>query len=136
MTNKKTKKDVKTGQFVSDYDPKYDQMLLKHLAEGYSYRSFAGLIGMHRSTLHDWEEKHPSFKLAKDIGIEKGALLWEKIGLSASVGKIKNFNSAAWIFNMKNRYNWTDRQEIKKVDQGEGFINHDKIMEYIERKKF
>jgi hypothetical protein len=35
-----------------------------------------------------------------------------KIGIAGVLGKIPNFNSAAWIFNMKNRFKWTDRHEL------------------------
>jgi hypothetical protein len=34
------------------------------------------------------------------------------MGIAGSSGKLKGFQTGAWIFNMKNRFSWRDRQEI------------------------
>lgn len=137
MNNEKTNiRDPATGRFVSEYNPDYDDLLIKHLADGLSYRAFAGVLGVHHGTLYDWEAKYPSFKEAKEIGENMSLLFWEKMGMAGTVGKIKNFNTASWIFNMKNRFRWRDRHEVKTLTGSEDFVSHDKIMEYIEGKTF
>lgn len=42
----------------------------------------------------------------------KGRLVWERIGLQGTIGKIKGFNAHSWGMNMKNRLGWKDRAEI------------------------
>lgn len=137
MNNKKIEnRDPETGRFLSTYDPKYDQMLIDHLSEGLSFESFAGVIGVNRDTVFVWANNKPSFKEAKEIGTAKSMLYWEKMGIAGTVGKLKNFVPAAWIFNMKNRFKWSNKEEIKHIGSEDEFsVTHDKIMEYIERKK-
>ena len=131
-------RDPKTGQSISKYKPEYDQLLLDHLSEGYSFESFAAIAKVNRDTLYEWEKKHKSFAEAKQLGVAKSLLFWEKMGMAGMVGKIDKFNVTSWIFNMKNRFGWRDRQEIKKLekDQDFGEVTHEKIMQYIEGKKF
>jgi len=95
------------------YDPSYCEKLIKHMAQGLSYLSFAGVIEVNPDTMYEWEKKHPEFSEAKKIAFQKGRLAWETMGIAGTVGKTDKFSAAAWIFNMKNRFKWTDRQEIQ-----------------------
>jgi transcriptional regulator with XRE-family HTH domain len=91
--------------------------LVEHMSEGLSYESFAGAIGVHRSTLYRWEKAHPEFLEAKEIATAKSLLWWEKVGQQGlwneNFGQgqgSKTLNATIWIFNMKNRFGWRDRQ--------------------------
>lgn len=44
-----------------------------------------------------------------------GRLVWEDLGLRAAQGLVGNFNAAAWIFTMKNRWpeEWRDKHEVE-----------------------
>jgi hypothetical protein len=106
------------------YDPKYPKMLIEHMASGLSYESFAGVIGTFRGTLYNWEKVHEEFLDAKKEGSEKNLLYWEKVGHEGlwdtteynEDGKPifkKSLNSTVWIFSMKNRHKWKDRQEVE-----------------------
>jgi len=102
------------------YKPEYCEKLIEHMSEGLSYEAFAALIGVHRSILYDWEKSHPEFSEAKDVGFGKSLLFWEKLGrdnilnTSESFGEgqssSKSLNGSVWIFNMKNRFRWRDKQ--------------------------
>lgn len=107
----------------SDYDPKYCQMLIDHMADGLSFEAFGGVVDACKSTLYVWLEKHPEFMDAKQIAIAKCRLWWEKEGKtglwnqgnrSGSFSESKSFNTGVWIFNMKNRFkdDWRDKQDI------------------------
>ena len=37
---------------------------------------------------------------------------WEQLGIDGATGSDK-FNAPAWIFNMKNRFKWSDRQTLE-----------------------
>jgi len=96
------------------FEPRFCQMLIDHMSQGLSYESFSAVVGTSRSTLYNWEKDFPEFLDAKKIGVECSQLFWEKIGLAQAVGD-KDYgkgNCASWIFNMKNRFNWTDKQEV------------------------
>ncbi len=103
-------KKKKTGP-KSGFKKEYCSQLIDHMDKGYSFESFAGIIGIARSTLYRWE-KHLEFKEAKEIGFAKCLLFWEKIGIDACMGKIMGFNGTSYVFNMKNRFNWKDKREV------------------------
>lgn len=91
------------------YQKKFCKMLIEHMAKGLSYESFAGYLGVNRSTIYEWE-KHEDFSDAKNLGIEASRYFWENAGINGLwVPEGVKFNSAVWIFNMKNRLKWTDR---------------------------
>lgn len=105
----------------SEYDPKYCKQLIAHMAEGFSYESFAGKVGVCRDTLYAWERKHKDFSYTKKVAIEQALLFWEDKGIKGlypdviegAKGPIAlGFNSTVWIFNMKNRFGWRDNIEI------------------------
>ena len=96
----------------TSYDPKYCQMLIEHMSKGLSYDTFPPAIGVALSSIYLWEKNHPEFSEAKKEGTRAGMLFWEQAGINGMVGGIQNFNAACWIFNMKNRFKWRDRNEV------------------------
>lgn len=98
------------------YDPAYCEKLVDHMAAGFSFESFAGTVGVTRSTLYEWESKQAAFSDAKQRGVEKCRVFWEAFGvrnlLNSKGGA--GLNTGLWIFNMKNRFpaEWRERQEI------------------------
>ena len=93
----------------SKYKAKYCEMVITHMAAGFSFHSFSGIIEVNIDTLYEWAKVHPEFSDAKSLAYQKSRLFWENIGIQASLGKI-NTNSTIWIFNMKNRFRWRDKQ--------------------------
>lgn len=96
----------------SKYDVKFCQQLIDHMAQGYSFESFAGLCEVDRDTLYQWLKTNEEFSDAKKIGFEMNRRFWEKVGIDQAVeGK---GNSTAYIFNMKNRFpsEWRDKQDL------------------------
>lgn len=103
---------VKTGR-PTKYKEEYCQKLIEHMESGFSYESFAGLVGVSKQTIYDWEKVNPLFLDSKRIAFEKSRLFWERCGIEGMFmgGKENPFNSTVWIFNMKNRFNWRDKVE-------------------------
>ena len=110
------------------YKPEFCELLIDHMVKGYSYESFAGLIGVSKQTIYDWEKANSEFLDAKKIGVEKSRLFWETQGIegiyttevftqdeNGSTSTKKALNSSVWIFNMKNRFKdeWKDKQETE-----------------------
>lgn len=84
-------------------------MVVEHLGQGYSLRSFAGVVGCNPDSLYEWMKVHPAFSDAIKTGRAKGQWEWEK-GLKAQAKK-NDGNTAAHIFAMKNLYpdDWRDK---------------------------
>lgn len=94
------------------YKPEYCEELISHMEKGLSFESFGAIANCCADTLYEWVKVHPEFSDARKTAIMKCRIFWEKIGMNGMAGKIKNFQAAIWIFNMKNRFHWSDRQEI------------------------
>jgi hypothetical protein len=121
------------GGRPTDYDPKYCQELIDHMKGGLSFESFAALADVNRDTLYEWVKVHPEFSDAKKRGTDLNLIWWERIGRAAMLGHagkdadgkpipLKNFNATLWIFNMKNRHGWRDKQEHDHTHHVEPFV--------------
>jgi transposase len=95
----------------SKYKPEFCDLLIDHMATGLSFESFAAVVGVHRDTLYEWEKVHPEFAEAKKLAFDQCLLTWEKIGIGNIINKeSRSLNASIWIFNMKNRFKWRDKQ--------------------------
>lgn len=69
------------------YRDEYCDLVIEHMAEGASLTSFAGEIGVARSSINEWMGAHPEFSEAVNVGKAKCASWWEKVNRSiAQVG--------------------------------------------------
>jgi transposase-like protein len=106
---------MRTGR-PSKYKPEYCEQLIEHMEQGLSFEAFAGSIGVCKQTLYTWTEEHEEFLDAKKRATEKSRLFWEKMGIDNIInvsefkGDSTSLNSAVWVFNMKNRFGWRDKQ--------------------------
>jgi hypothetical protein len=110
------------------YKPEYCDKLIEHLKDGLSFEAFAGVIGVNQDSIHEWAKKHPKFSEAKKIGLGFGLLWWEKVGKAAMIGNKSpgfdpsKFNATIWIFTMKNRFGWRDKEQIDhNIRTADGF---------------
>ena len=109
MPKTKKKRTIKTGR-PSAYKSEYCQMLIEHMKQGLSIESFAGVVGVNRDTLYQWNKVHPEFSDTLKRGTDLSLLFYEKFGVAIMAGKVDRANVTAWIFNMKNRFKWRDVQ--------------------------
>jgi hypothetical protein len=107
---------------TSKYDPDYCKELKEHMAKGGSVESFAGSIGVSKKTIYNWAEKFPEFGEAKAIGEMLSYKWWFDAGQAGLYmgGKENPFNTTVWIFAMKNRFGWRDKQPDEEEDGGKG----------------
>ena len=105
----------------SKYKPEYCQMLIDHMSKGFSFESFAGIVDVNRDTLFEWATAHDEFNEAKHLAFARNLIFWENVGIeglynqtdvdeSGKTKSVKSLNATVWIFNMKNRHKWRDRQ--------------------------
>jgi len=105
------------GGRPSKYDPAMCQRAIDMMAKGMSkeevcYDPEEGL-GIAWSTFQLWQEKHLEFSAAIREGERACCAWWQKTGRTAALGGIQNFNATAYVFNMKNRFGWADKAEVK-----------------------
>ena len=86
-----------------------------HLANGLPKETFEECDPQ---TLRKYVAKYPEDFDLEEIGRaeRKGYNYWYKMGIAGSMGQLKGFNPASWIFNMKNRFGWRDRVETRVND--------------------
>ena len=96
-----------------DYEEKYGDMLIEHMAEGRSYATFRSIVGVSTKTYGGWE-KIPHFKECKELAFLASMDKWEDIALRQANGEIKG-SASALIFTMKNRFkdHYKDKQEVE-----------------------
>jgi len=99
------------------YDPDICNELPEMFANGESIVEVAQALGISKRCFYDWQEKHTEFKEAVEAGLSLSEAWWLKLGRAGAMGKVQ-VNSAVWIFNMKNRHKWTDRQAHTGGDGG------------------
>lgn len=129
--SEEAKKDEKALQVSENYTPKKagpgaptkytedkGEKLIEAMKQGFSYEAASAMLGVSKKTLYNWEKKYPEFLEAKEEGFRQSQIFWERIGLEGIYmgGKDAPFQPSMWIFNMKNRFKWTDRVE-QKVEQ-------------------
>jgi len=120
----------KRGQ-PSKYDPKYCQMLIEHMAEGFTFESFAGLLRVDRDTIYEWCNAHQDFSDAKKTGRAAQLLRDEQVLMSGTNGRIRGFIPSTHIFKMKNCHGWRDERADKKKDPNG--MTDDELKEELKR---
>lgn len=113
----------------TEYEPIYCQMLIDHMADGYSFESFAGKIKKARSSIYKWVDEFPDFSDAKSAGFDANLLFWEQQGIDGLYNQVikdedgmtvtKSINATVWIFNMKNRHQWRDKSEAEIAEEND-----------------
>jgi hypothetical protein len=113
------KADQPTGKHPGGRPTKYHPSMLPVIFElasqGASKVEIAVELGITRSTLYLWMQEVEEFSDAMQKADELAQAWWEKMGRSATFGAFPAFNSAAYIFQMKNRF----RQDWRDVKQTE-----------------
>ncbi len=111
---------MKTGRpkGSTKYKKTMDDEAEEFLASGYSLHALAGHLMIDRDTLTEWMNEggvyfKPSFSVSIKKGLDRGRTFWEEIGIKMSTSKHPG-NFVTWIFNMKNRYGWADKTEVKQ----------------------
>jgi hypothetical protein len=104
------------GGRPTKYDPAFCEHVISHMSEGASITSFAGEIGVARSTINEWMEHHPEFSEAIKIAKAKCAAWWERVNRKNAVEGGGNATSA--IFGLKNMAADEWREKIVQEHSG------------------
>jgi transposase len=97
------------------YEPEFCERVVEFMAKGYSKEAVAGELWITKDTLYEWEKRYPEFSDALKQGVELSRKFWEKTAIDNIVysQKGRKADAVLWIFNMKNRFGWSDKKEIE-----------------------
>ncbi|WP_010261137.1 transposase [Treponema primitia] len=79
--------------------------------EGQSIIEVCGELKISRDTFYNWKKQYPEFSKAVDDGLTLSQAFWEKLGREGTLCK-RNVQPTMYIFQMKNRFHWTDRADL------------------------
>ena len=95
------------------YDPKFCEVAIEFMGQGFSKTALAGHIGVSRDTLHEWASVNPRFSDAIKIAVTGRVLKLETDLLGADSGPVVTSR----IFALKNAApdEWRDKPEEKET---------------------
>ncbi len=93
------------------YKKEFCDTVLELMREGKSIVNCCAELDISRETFYSWMEKHKEFHDTVKRGMELSEHWWQE---KARENLDSNqFNSTLWYMNMKNRFKWTDKQEVE-----------------------
>lgn len=93
------------------FDPSMINEIVPFMSQGYSQEACAAKLGISVDTFFRWKKENKEFSEAVKDGVNASRLFWENLGVEGARGS-GEFNATAWIFNMKNRFGWKDKQDV------------------------
>ena len=80
-------------------------------------------LGIGESAWYTLMEDSEEFRQAEEMRLALSEVWWHKQGRAMVTGG--QGNSAVWIFNMKNRFGWRDKQEVDHTTAGQPMQSFD-----------
>jgi transposase-like protein len=101
------------GGRPTDYDTEYCDKAETFLADGYSVAALAGFLGVAKSTIYEWIDRHPEFSDSVKRGQAGAVYWWEKA--NRNLAMTGEGNATACVFGLKNRASdeWRDKVETE-----------------------
>lgn len=93
------------------YEESMCKVVVDMMTEGASKVEVCAELGICYDTFLDYQEKHAKFSESVKKGDQLSAAWWERQGRLSL--KDKEFSYTGWYMNMKNRFGWADKQEVK-----------------------
>ena len=87
------------------------------LAEGWSQTAVRAKIGVTNHLWNIWLEDRPDFRLAVELGVEKGRMYFEDIGRRGMNMSGKDFNFQVWNSYATNIMGWNTSSTKSTVEQ-------------------
>jgi len=111
MSSETKKKMGRPRIEVSDLPKDWKETILDLSEQGASIVELAVAIDIGRNTFYELSERDEDFSNTVKRCKELCEVWWVRTGRSNLINK--EFSYTGWYMNMKNRFNWTDKQETK-----------------------
>jgi len=109
------------------YRPEMCSVLEEMMMQGASHIEVIAEIDICEDTFYRWKQENKEFSESVARGKLLSQAWWERMG---RVNLENNkFNYRGWYMNMKNRFSWSDKQNVKK-DEVTTVIFHSAIPHY------
>jgi len=99
------------GGRPTKYKKEFAEKLPDMFKGGESVAEVCAELGIWKETFYEWIKLYPEFSNSYKKGLQLSEAWWTKLGRAGSCGKA-TIQPTTWIFNMKNRFGWADKQEI------------------------
>lgn len=107
---------------MADLPDNWQQIMRDEAQVGHGVTAFMVKLGVTRRAFATLLEDHEEFRDTYEICLLLSQYWWETTGKELSDGSRRYGNAQAWTFNMKNRFDWKDRNEILGNHPGAGPI--------------
>lgn len=88
----------------------WEKTIISFMEEGASLKEIYALLGITKDTHYSLMQNFPEYSDAIKRGKALSEAWWERQGRT-NLDNPK-FSATLWYMNMKNRFNWTDKQEV------------------------
>lgn len=95
------------------YKPEMCDIVVELMMEGASKTEVMAELGIWRETFYRWVNEKPEFSDTLKKGQQLSQAWWERNGRINLENK--QFNYTGWYMNMKNRFDWSDRNDIRQT---------------------
>ena len=113
------------GGAPSKYKKEFNQKVIDLMREGCSIAEVCFELEICKQTFYNWCDENKEFLDSKKKGVDYSEGWWMKQGRKSL--KDPTFNYTGWYMNMKNRFNWTDKKEIKEEIKLETNLDYSKL---------
>ena len=93
------------------YKPEMCETVIELMKEGASQQEVLAVLDISNDTFYRWKKENEEFSETIKRGIQLSQAWWERKGRISLDDR--QFNSTLWYMNMKNRFKWADKQEVK-----------------------
>jgi transposase len=97
------------------YDPAMCDDVVNTMRGGGTKLEVCAELGIVYDTFLEWQRIHPEFFEAVKQGTGLSEAFWTRLGQAGATGSNPNANATFWIFNMKNRFDWSDKRDIHQT---------------------
>lgn len=109
------KEQSKGGRPLIELPPDYELIMLELAKEGASIVELSVALSISRDTFYEISKRDTKFSDTIKKCKELSEAWWERSGRTNLMNK--EFNYTGWYMNMKNRFNWKDRQDVTTNDK-------------------
>ena len=87
------------------------KVVIDLMQEGASQQEVLAVLDISNDTFYRWKKENEEFSETIKRGVQLSQGWWESQGRVSL--KDREFNYTGWYMNMKNRFKWADKQEVK-----------------------
>lgn len=92
--------------------PGWEDIIIRNMSMGASLQEVYGYLDISESTFKRLCRDHVEFSRTVKRGLRLSQKWWLEMGRTYM--RDRDFNATLWYMNMKNRFDWADKKEIKQ----------------------